>query len=227
MRRSNPWPAFVDLFSALLIPAFGGLLLLSAAYKQRVDTEVVVSELRKVTDEIHKELRLAISEQQGLRSRVRECGDDTCIDLYIHFQPSQDGITRADEKDALHKLAIDLRTGLDRLKENYRRQVEVIVEGHADRQQIRTTDNPRYDYLYNWNLSARRASSVVYEFRTQALTVENYRIVATGYADSEPVPECKGIVSKECDDLNRRTTLRLRVDTKSVATLLVEQKKQN
>lgn len=29
VRRANPWPALVDLFSALLLPVFGGLILLS------------------------------------------------------------------------------------------------------------------------------------------------------------------------------------------------------
>jgi len=224
MRRSNPWPAFVDLFSALLIPAFGGLLLLSAAYKQRIESEVVISELRKVTEDIHAKLLLAVSEQAELKSRVRECGEDTCVDLYIYFPTNEDKITKTNEKEALHNLAVDLKNGLDRLPDDYRRKIEVIVEGHADSKQIRTTGDPRRDYLYNWDLSARRASSVVYEFRTEGLTVDRYRIAAIGYADSQPVPECDGKQSPECNDLNRRTTLRLRIDTKSVAELLVQQK---
>jgi outer membrane protein OmpA-like peptidoglycan-associated protein len=227
MRRSNPWPAFVDLFSALLIPAFGGLLLLSAAYKQRVDSEVVVSELRTATEEIHRQLRLAVSAQEKLKSRVRQCGDDTCIDLYIHFAPNSNVIADAEERGALHELAIDLRNGLDQLPETSRRNVEVIVEGHADSTQVRKTSNARNDYLYNWELSARRASSVVYEFRQENLTVEGgrYSIVAVGYADSRPLPDCRDVTPR-CNERNRRTTLRLRVDTKGVELLLLEAKAQ-
>jgi outer membrane protein OmpA-like peptidoglycan-associated protein len=225
MRRSNPWPAFTDLFSALLIPAFGGLLLLSTAYKQRVNSEVVVSDVRRVAEEIQTRLRLAISAQKDLQSHVRQCGDDTCVDLYIHFAPDQDEIEKVEEKSALHQIAVDLRNGLDQLPAVYRGDVEVIVEGHADSTQIRETDNARYDYLYNWNLSARRASSVVYEFRAEGLTVESgkYRIAAIGYADSQPLPTCRD-ATPQCNELNRRTTLRLRVDTKSIASRLVEVK---
>jgi hypothetical protein len=34
LRRSNPWPAFVDLFSALLIATFAGLIMFSGAYRE-------------------------------------------------------------------------------------------------------------------------------------------------------------------------------------------------
>lgn len=225
MRRSNPWPAFVDLFSALLIPAFGGLLLLSAAYKQRLETEVAVSELRKVTEDIHRQLQLAVSAQKNLNSRVRRCGDDTCIDLYIHFPTNRAEMTDQEEQKALRELAIDLRRGLAQLPDAYRRDVEVIVEGHADSTQIRRTGNERYDYLYNWNLSAQRAAAVVYEFRSEGLTVEGdkYRIAAIGYADSQPLPDCRDN-SDRCNNLNRRTTLRLRVDTRTVELRLLANK---
>jgi outer membrane protein OmpA-like peptidoglycan-associated protein len=224
-RSSNPWPAFVDLFSALLIPAFGGLLLLSAAYKQRVENELVVSELHRVTQDIHAQLRLAVSAQEKLQSRVRQCGDDTCIDLYIHFAPNSDAIAVSGEKDAVRELAIDLRNGLDQLPVAQRGDVEVIVEGHADSTQVVQSTDVRRDYLYNWNLSARRAASVVYEFRNEQLTVESgkYRIAAIGYADSQPLPDCRDRTQR-CNDMNRRTTLRLRVDTRSVEVRLLAAK---
>lgn len=217
MRRSNPWPAFVDLFSALLIAAFGGLMLLSAAYQHRVEQEVMVSQVRQAADAIHHRLRLAVTQQPNLGTRIRECGDDTCIDLYIHFARNQAYITDTTEQAALRDLGVDLRRGLDQLAAVDRADVEVIVEGHADRSQVVRMPNPRDAFLYNWNLSAKRASSVVYEFRQIDLSVPDYKIVAIGYADSQPL--C-GQPTAKCDEENRRTTLRLRIDTRSLETRL-------
>jgi len=217
MRRSNPWPAFVDLFSALLIAAFGGLMLLSAAHQSRVEEQVVASEVRSAATRIHQRLRLAIAQQQHLRSRVRDCGDDTCIDLFIHFPLNASHIADEQERAALHDLGGDLKLGLDQLAVLDRNDVEIIVEGHADRSQVVRMSDQREAFLYNWNLSARRASSVVYEFRTIGLQSPEYKIVAIGYADSQPI--CADRTSA-CEELNRRTTLRLRIDTRSLETRL-------
>ncbi|MEO8382843.1 MAG: OmpA family protein [Acidobacteriota bacterium] len=213
MRRSNPWPAFADLFAALMIVSFGGLMLLSASYQKRVEQEVVVSELRRVTDEIHHKLRLAVGRQPGLKSVIRPCGEDTCVDLYIHFARNENVIAVSSELQAIRQLGLDLRRGLDELGTLDRRDVEIIVEGHADRSQVLRVPD-RAAFLYNWNLSAQRASSVVYEFRSTAqLQVPEYKIVAIGYADSQPL--CVELTD-QCEEMNRRTTLRLRVDTLSV-----------
>jgi outer membrane protein OmpA-like peptidoglycan-associated protein len=217
MRRSNPWPAFVDLFSALLIAAFGGLMLLSAAYQHRIEHEVTDSQVRQAADAIHRRLRLAVTQQPTLGTRIRECGDDTCIDLYIHFARNEDYITDATERAALRDLGVDLRRGLDQLAAVDRTDVEVIVEGHADRSQVVRMPNPRDAFLYNWNLSAKRASAVVYEFRQIDLSVPAYKIVAIGYADSQPL--CAEPTDR-CEEQNRRTTLRLRIDTRSLETRL-------
>lgn len=213
MRRSNPWPAFVDLFSALLIASFGGLMLLSAAHQSRVEEQVVASEVRSAATQIHQRLRLAIAQQQHLRSRVRDCGDDTCIDLYIHFQLNESRIADERERVALHDLAGDLKLGLDQLAIIDRNDVEIIVEGHADRSQVVRMSDPRDAFLYNWNLSARRASSIVYEFRSIGLQSPEYKIVAIGYADSQPICVDR---TPACEELNRRTTLRVRIDTRSL-----------
>lgn len=222
MRRANPWPALVDLFSALFIAAFGGLMLLSAAYKVRVEQEVVASQVRAAADLIHSRLRLAIAKHERLQSRVRECGDDTCIDVYIHFPRNEDVIADERERVALRELGDELRRGFDQLTALDRGDVELIVEGHADRAQVLRSADSREAFLYNWNLSARRASSVVFEFRSIGLQPPRYKIVAIGYADSQPIcPE----LSDACEELNRRTTLRLRIDTKSVEERLKQRSK--
>lgn len=216
MRRSNPWPAFVDLFSALLIAAFGGLMLLSAAHGSRRQEAVTASKVRQAADAIHRRLRLAIAGGQALRARIRDCGEDTCIDLYIHFALNATSVNEQ-ERVALRELGDDLRQGLDQLPELDRGDVELIVEGHADRSQVVRLADPREAFLYNWDLSARRASSVVYEFRTIGLQPPRYKVVAIGYADSQPL--CFERTSA-CEERNRRTTLRLRIDTRSLETRL-------
>jgi outer membrane protein OmpA-like peptidoglycan-associated protein len=213
MRRSNPWPAFVDLFAALLIAAFGGLMLLSAAHQSRMEERVVASEVRSAATQIHRRLRLAIAHQRHLRSRLRDCGDDTCIDLYIHFPLNENRIADERERTELHDLAGDLKVGLDQLGVLERNDVEIIVEGHADRSQVVRMSDQREAFLYNWNLSARRAASVVYEFRSIGLQPPQYKVVAIGYADSQPICADR---TPACDELNRRTTLRLRIDTRSL-----------
>lgn len=217
MRRSNPWPAFVDLFSALLIAAFAGLMLLSAAHEAGVGEVVAANEVRQAADAIHDRLRQAIAKQGRLQSHIRDCGDDTCIDLYVHFPLNATMIDKEEERVALRELGSDLRTGLDQLADLDRGDVEVIVEGHADHSQVVHTGDPRAAFLYNWNLSAQRASSVVYEFRTIGLHVPEYKVVAIGYADSQPI--CLEL-NEACEQLNRRTTLRLRIDTRSLETRL-------
>jgi len=214
--RTNPWPAFVDLFSALLLAAFGGLTLLSAAYQSHTG-DVKVSEVRAAAEAIHRRLTLALHGLEQLGGKFRECGDDTCIDLYIQFPVNGTYIIDPVDRDALHRLGIDLKNGLDRLPELDRSDVEVIVEGHADRSQVGRVTDAREAFLYNWDLSARRASSVVYEFRTSQLQVPQYKVVAVGYADSQPL--CLE-QTPECEARNRRTTLRLRIDTRSLESRL-------
>jgi len=214
--RTNPWPAFVDLFSALLLAAFGGLTLLSAAYQSHTG-DVKVSQVRAAAEAIHRRLKLAIQQQPALGARFRDCGDDTCIDLYIHFPVNGTYITNAAEREGLLRLGTDLKNGLDQLSELDRSDVEVIVEGHADSSQVSRLTDPRDAFLYNWDLSARRASSVVYEFRTIQLQSPEYNVVAVGYADSRPL--CRE-QTPDCEATNRRTTLRLRINTGSLESRL-------
>ena len=188
-------------------------MMFSAAHESHAEQQSTESKVRRTADLIHKRLRLAISHQQRLGARIRDCGDDTCIDLYIHFPRNSAFITDGNERDALHDLAADLRQGLDYLAQLERADVEVIVEGHTDHSQVVANADPREAFLFNWNLSARRASSVVYEFRTIGLQAPQYKIVAIGYADSQPLCEA---LTPECDQENRRVTLRLRIDTRSL-----------
>jgi len=222
--RLNPWPSFVDLFSALLVAFFAGFIMLSSSYKQeheekeRVKGEItkIRQEANKITEKLHKSL-----EGSGLKGKVSPCGEDTCIHLDIHFITDEDKIYSQDEINAIKDICAIIKQGLDHLPPDQRKDVEIVIEGHTDNKQISASYGDRAQYLYNWNLSAQRATSVLYEFRNCGLQPPDYQIVAIGYADS--VPLCKED-NEECNKQNRRTTLRLRVDTHRIEERLSQNK---
>lgn len=212
--RTNPWPAFVDLFSALLIATFAGLIMFSWAYQESMGRyEKIAGDVREAQVEANKigESLEQLLKNTGLGGKVRRCGDDTCIDLYIHFPKDEDAIS-SEQGAILAQACQILKTALDDLPRDKREVIEVIIEGHTDSQQI-VSEDPRIRYLFNWNLSAMRATSVLYEFQKCGLAPPEYRIVAIGYADSMPL--CLDS-TPECYAQNRRTTLRLRIDTQRI-----------
>jgi outer membrane protein OmpA-like peptidoglycan-associated protein len=222
-RRTNPWPALVDLFSALLVATFAGFILLSseyhgevAGYRSRLATyeskEQALTKVRHEADQIVARLKEQLAKEE-IKSILRPCGDDACLDLYIHFALNEDKITNADEARALETTCRTLRAALDSFTSEQKKDIELVIEGHADRSQAPGIIDPRAFYLFNWNLSAKRASSVLYEFQKCGLNPAEYSIVTIGYADSQPICPAPTLY---CDDQNRRTTLRLRADTKRI-----------
>jgi outer membrane protein OmpA-like peptidoglycan-associated protein len=223
-RRTNPWPAFVDLFSALLVAAFAGFILMTSGFKKPGTGPVgpgggpkspipgeVVSDVRKEADNILRELQKNLA-QRKMRTRVSNCGEDTCLDLYIHFTRNFADIVFSEQKAALDETCISLREALDRFPPEQRHDIEIIVEGHTDRTQA-SGGNPKGNYLYNWELSSKRAASILWEFRSCNLQAPSYSITASGYADSRMLCD---EATTECDQKNRRTTLRLRANTQKI-----------
>lgn len=247
-RRPNPWPALVDLFAALLIAAFAGFILMAAEYRNEqerslgvvqaiqrqrddykgqldeyVKRDKAITRVREQADEIIDKLGQALVVDERLRGRVRKCGEDACIDLFIHYPRNGDEIPeneQANQLAALRDACQQLRQALDRLPPTQRDDIEVVVEGHADRTQVKRVADPRMAYLYNWNLSARRAGALLFEFQRCGLTAPHYSVAMIGYADSEKV--CAE-PTDDCDRANRRTTLRLRIDTRKIARELQQQ----
>jgi flagellar motor protein MotB len=232
-RRSNPWPAFADLFAALLVAAFAGFILIASelkgAGKRLADLETKVeiyerrerelSRIRAEADRIAGDLEARLAEDQRLRGKVTKCGDDACLDLFIHFRRNEAQISEDQQFQvgALQEACHTLRRALDRLPPAQRRDIEVIVEGHADRTQVSRVTDPRVAFLFNWYLSSQRAASVLYEFQRCGLTPPTYGIAMIGYADSDQI--CTQ-PTESCDQENRRTTLRLRADTRKIAKRL-------
>lgn len=72
LRRSNPWPSVVDLFSALLMVAFGGLMLMSGAERELQRRIREIQDLQEKNRELHqtkKKLEEEVLKLRELRSR--------------------------------------------------------------------------------------------------------------------------------------------------------------
>jgi flagellar motor protein MotB len=255
--RTNPWPAFADLFSATLIVTFAGMVMITAAYKSDVDTlknqatnanakvdearhkaenanqlaqnantrahlvEVAVRQARLDANRVIEQVKQALDRDTSMKTRTRECGDDTCIDLYIEFERNDALIKDPDDLAVLRSVSSSLKKAIKALPPEQRKDIEIVIEGHTDKTQPSGSQlDERSQYLYNWDLSARRATSIAYELQRNGLTAKEYRIVAIGYADSDPI--CfEG--TPECDDRNRRTTIFLRGDTRGIEKRLARQ----
>jgi flagellar motor protein MotB len=215
-RRTNPWIAYSDLFSALLVATFAGFIVLSAAYRHVLGryekAEKETTKVRQEANSLVTQIQQALN-QGTLGSSVRSCGEDTCIDLYIHFDKNQAEIVNSGELSSLKNSCSAFRNAIDQLSHERKKDIELIIEGHTDSQQPSEHTDARERFLFNWNLSGKRATSVLYEFQRCGLVPPEYQIVAIGYADSMPL--CSD-TSKVCLDSNRRTTLRLRADTKRI-----------
>lgn len=220
-RRTNPWPAFSDLFAALLVATFAGFMMLSVSYQSELErfqkAEGASTKMRKEANRIISDIQHALSKNSALASRVSPCGEDTCIDLDIHFPEGHDTIEKDEERTALQQVCGIIRTAIDGLNPTERKDIGLVIQGHTNRNQPYERLNPRDKYLFNWNLSARRATSVLYVFKECGFTTPNYKIEAIGYADSRPI--CLQL-TQECDDKNRRTTLLLQADTQSIEARL-------
>jgi outer membrane protein OmpA-like peptidoglycan-associated protein len=225
LRRTNPWPAYAELFSALLIATFAGFMMLSAAYQhvlgryQKAEQEV--TKVRQQANSLVTNIQQALTQENAMGGHVRPCGEDTCIDFNIHFDTGDDKILSEEEKDSLWITCSAIKNVIDRQPPEQKKDIQITIEGHTDSKQAQKIPDPRERYLYNWNLSGRRATSVLYEFNKCGLTPPDYRIVAIGYADSKSLcaDETKG-----CLDSNRRTTLSLHADTKRIEERLKDSK---
>jgi len=214
-RRTNPWPAFVDLFSALLTVTFAGFIMLSSAYEGELSNfqkrEQEKKEFRERALQVKNKVKQALSISS---SHARDCGDDLCIDLYFHFELNDDNIVSEQELASLAIACEQIKSALDTLSPTEKKDLGLVIEGHTDSKQA-NVPGARERERFNWDLSARRATSVLYEFRRCGLQEPDYQIVAIGYSDTVPVPDCHESPEK-CDERNRRTTLRLHADTAQI-----------
>lgn len=224
-RRTNPWPAFVELFSALLTATFAGFIMMTSAYQQELSgfqqREQQRKEFQNHAQKLKERIQNTLSSNQSLNAKPRSCGDDTCIDLYFHFKRNEDTLESVDERESLKSACEDIKKAFDSLAAEDRKDLGLIIEGHTDSSQANVSDAKSRE-RFNWDLSARRATSVLYEFRQCGLKSPEYSVEATGHADTSPFPGCEN-ASQECDEKNRRTTLRLRANTAEIEERLSRQ----
>lgn len=229
--RTNPWPSFSDLFSATLIVTFAGIVMITAAYKSDVqtlknqitnmqggDADMVAAKVRQArldANKIIEQVKQELNRDTSLKTTTHDCGDNTCLDIDIEFERNDALIKNPEDLSILKSVALSLKKAIDALPLEQRKDIEIVIEGHTDKTLPKNVLlDDRGLYLYNWDLSARRATSVAYEFKQSGLTPDGYRIVAIGYAASDPI--CTDDNMPDCEKRNRRTTLYLRGDTRGI-----------
>jgi flagellar motor protein MotB len=225
-KRTNPWPAFADLFSALLTVTFAGFIMLSGVFEDVLGPDATrkkqlneaLNSARAQADTITKEIKEILEKDDSLKAKTRPCGDGTCIDLDIHFESNIDTVD-ANQEESLRKASEAIKNALNNLPAEQRRDIVITIEGHTDSQGVKEPTDARSDYLFNWNLSASRAASVLYIFKEQGLDPKIYKVVSIGYADTDKL--CEGDPKdKRCNEQNRRTTLQLRADIRAIEARL-------
>lgn len=190
----NPWPAFVDLFSALLVVTFAGFIMLFGAYWGKVNNdkgekkgiETILTETetsaRQLVEEVIKELK-----KSGVP--LSPCGSSEIhLPANILFSSGgyNDFLADVRAKEILEKIGVALREGLE--KENRRRTLKIMVEGHTDNEPISQEGLHIKGIPTNWELSTRRATEVVrYLSETCKLDQFKYNIVAVGYGEHRPL----------------------------------------
>ena len=172
---------------------------------------------QKLATEVHDLLRKR--EIQGVR--LRECGvPDVCLDFSINFARNDDEIREPEDRRKIQQIAEGLKSfletgqiedpaGEEGKRAAVRRYAQLVVEGHTDDTQVHAGSRERF--RFNWNLSARRASSVLFELRRAGIGHPEFNVVAWGAADSKPLRDCVP-GDERCREENRRTTIRIRFD---------------
>ena len=215
-RRFSPWPAYVDLFSGLVVLMFAVIVIDVVRTKQSPVQKMAADVLVNIAKSGHD---------------VQRCSDqDLCVNLSLNFDTGKDAI-KPDDLREIERVTRVLVSTLRAQDPKLQKLVRIVVEGHTDSRVPRNLTG-RDHFTYNWNLSARRASSVMYALDAFDLGVrKGYNVVSLGLASSEPVctsrrdrcdPDDVGCLQRAdalgadpCDDKNRRTTIRMIFDYKA------------
>lgn len=210
-RRSNPWPALVDLFGALLIATFAGLMLMYKHEATGVEKQAAMAgRAKKVFSTISTNLKttpMIVSQPPTQNDLDRTLN----IDMNVAFARSDFDVPVSALPD-IDRVASEIKEVIGRLKEP--RFIQIVVEGHTDSVDVRGNGQR---YRDNWELSSRRAASVLAELTRQGIEPKTYSIVSVGYSDTKPKCQPKG---EACDAQNRRTTVRLQVDPRFAEELV-------
>ncbi len=231
-RRFSPWPAYVDLFSGLVVLMFAVIVI-------DVVGRIKQSPTQKLAEDVLVNISSKMSED------VQKCSiQDICVNVSLNFDTGKDVIHEQDFEKIQRIAAVLLTTLREEERKNPRlkKLLRIVVEGHTDSRLPRNVKDQRELFTYNWNLSAKRASSVMYVFDRNGLgRNDEYNVVSLGLASSEPtIVDGKPCLARRdlfcapgdvacrraedekgpdsCDDKNRRTTIRIIFDYKAAGS---------
>jgi len=171
-RKLDPWPAISDLFSGLLVVCFVALIIFTMLASRE-------EKVRKRADHIRNEIKLKL-EKTLVRSKTRKCGaEDVCLDIDVRFETDKDEVPLEFGQSLVGACAA-LRETFEAMLEEDRRAVIIQVEGHTDQDQPEHTLDLRQRYKYNWDLSSKRASSVLFELDQCGLSALQVEMRAIG-----------------------------------------------
>jgi len=190
-----------------------------ASYQEPEDK---VKKLRREGARIFEQLLQSLSQNSSAQNAVRRYGEDTCIVIYIHFETDKDEIFNGDERGALKKTSPILKQAPGTLPADYRKDIEVIIDGDTDSRAPEKETDPIKRYRYDWDLSAARAASVAsvfHAFAFGAAKLQNRGRRPRRFATFSWLRPREA----DCYDKNRRTTLRLRADTLQIESRLKRQ----
>ncbi len=227
--RLNPWGAYVDLFSGLVL-----ILLVFAAGQQERGTRLE-AENRQLADENRRmaaELRKRSPPEEAaarffekLDARFREAPAGArldpgaacrtpvlrCIDVSLQF-PFEKDDWEAPEVVAQNRPLFDTlcRALGDLPASGPESRWRVLVEGHSD-SRVDPRLKERARFKYNWDLSAQRASAVMYSLERRC-GLPRARMEALGRADAQPVCDEAKDRSDDCRAKNRRIRVKIAYD---------------
>jgi hypothetical protein len=176
LRRSNPWPALVDLFAALLLPVFGGLIIVSADLPkiQEEKTKIinennnsnnvikVVQKKIGTTASTPEEMKIAIEEYRKLVAAEARRGKPKCQVANTIVEVSQlDG-----------QLELHLQAGVEKLLNN----LQPPPENRFIQGQVLTNPNQIESFLLSIGHYYGSHDDCRFDYRLIYKTDKDYRI---------------------------------------------------
>lgn len=237
-KHLNPWPSVADLFSALTVTAFAALIMVGVgAVKlkepERIERDAADSLARIFKEQYEKSTadhQVTSAPCTNIDPKARS--GDMCLQIPFRFRVNSDelGDNPADHTAVVKQVQAACKiysnaveVVLKEMDRKYphakieRSDISLLIEGHTDKTLPSKELSERKQFLYNWDLSSRRAASVLYEFRLCGVSPDTeYSISSVGFAATRRV--CKESNPKnpkeleECNKQNRRTTLHIKVE---------------
>jgi flagellar motor protein MotB len=209
-KRVNIWPAFADLFSSLLIFTLGGIMVSSIGVMKFTRPK---REAEKILNAVKTKLESKL--EKGL---LKDTPESVVIEIRINFEPDSDEITKEEDKKKLKIICEALLETWEEFKKENKIYPNVIVriEGHTDSILPKNAPDEKTGFLYNWNLSAQRATSIVYEFKKACgIDPSTYPIEVVGFGSFRPIKNPEK--SKEDREINRRIEIKIIPDYSKIS----------